>query len=243
MMFLLFVFFLVHTTIISGEECPEEKKVGDTCYTRVAMTDTHKYGCMENCTYRKTLGSDTGLYCFKPGSLHVTECGQTAYPIGVICGSGIRKENCSQCGDTKDNCEGNSSYSDCIFTTNGTCIPRGDEFDFGPYMESLGEALTEFETNTSQNILFPSVDSCSSDQIHNCWYSLSIIECGCGCELAGCWILCLKQRICNLPSYCKADRGSCWPRLLSWIAQVLPIILPPKIAGEIITGLQNGLCT
>merc|ERR1711962_246037 len=153
-MFLLFVFFVLPTTVISGEECPEEKKVGDTCYTRVAMTDTHKYGCMENCTYRKTLGSDTGLYCFKPGSLHVTECGETAYPIGVMCGSGIRKENCSQCGDTKDNCEGSSLYSDCIFTTNGTCIPRGDEFDFGAYMESLGEAFTEFETNTSQEILF-----------------------------------------------------------------------------------------
>merc|ERR1711962_339318 len=192
-MFLLFVFFVLPTTVISGEECPEEKKVGDTCYTRVAMTDTHKYGCMENCTYRKTLGSDTGLYCFKPGSIHVTECGETAYPIGVMCGSGIRKENCSQCGDTKDNCEGSILYSDCIFTTNGTCIPRGDEFDFGPYMESLGEAFSEFETNTSQEILFPHVDSCLTDQIRNCWYSLGPrISVGCRKCAPGtnvsCWV-------------------------------------------------------
>jgi len=74
-MFVLFVFFLLDTSVTSAEKCPEEKRVGDTCYTRVAMTDTHQYGCMENCTYKKTNSSDTGLYCFKTGSLQVTECG------------------------------------------------------------------------------------------------------------------------------------------------------------------------
>jgi len=55
------------------QECPDEKTVGDTCYTKVAMIDTTEYGCMENCTYKKTQGSDSGLYCFKPGILPVTE--------------------------------------------------------------------------------------------------------------------------------------------------------------------------
>jgi len=74
-MFLLFVFFLLHTTETSGEVCPEEKKVGDICYTRVAMTDTQQYGCKENCTYKKTNSSDTTQYCFQRGDLQVTKCG------------------------------------------------------------------------------------------------------------------------------------------------------------------------
>merc|ERR1711962_675018 len=74
-MFFLLVFFVLHTAVTSGENCPEQKRVGDTCYTRVAMTDTHQYGCKENCTYKKTNSSDTKLYCFKTGSLQVTECG------------------------------------------------------------------------------------------------------------------------------------------------------------------------
>merc|ERR1711962_1370800 len=74
-MFFLLVFFVLHTAVTSGENCPEQKRVGDTCYTRVAMTDTHQYGCKENCTYKKTNSSDTQLYCFKTGSLQVTENG------------------------------------------------------------------------------------------------------------------------------------------------------------------------
>jgi len=37
------------------------------------MIDTTQHGCMENCTYKKTLGSDSGHYCFKHGILPVTE--------------------------------------------------------------------------------------------------------------------------------------------------------------------------
>merc|ERR1711962_1872569 len=74
-MFFLLVFFVLHTAVTSGENCPEQKRVGDTCYTRVAMTDTHQYGCKENCTYKKTNSSDTGLYCFKKGYLQVKKCG------------------------------------------------------------------------------------------------------------------------------------------------------------------------
>merc|ERR1711962_623335 len=72
-MYLLLGFFLFHAIV--AEECPVEKRVGDTCYTRVAIADTNQYGCMENCTYKKTDSSDTGLYCFKTGSLQVTDCG------------------------------------------------------------------------------------------------------------------------------------------------------------------------
>merc|ERR1711962_345262 len=72
-MFFLFVFFLLHPSVTSVQECPDEKKVGNTCYTKVGMIDTTEYGCMENCTYKKTLGSDSGHYCFKHGILPVTE--------------------------------------------------------------------------------------------------------------------------------------------------------------------------
>merc|ERR1711962_131026 len=72
-MFFLFVFFLLHTSVTSTQECPDRKTVGNTCYTKVAMIDTTQYGCMENCTYKKTQGSDSGLYCFKRGILPVTE--------------------------------------------------------------------------------------------------------------------------------------------------------------------------
>merc|ERR1712126_313789 len=76
-MYLLLGFFLFHAIV--AEECPVEKRVGDTCYTRVAIADTNQYGCMENCTYKKTNSSDTGLYCFKTGSLQVTECPGTCF--------------------------------------------------------------------------------------------------------------------------------------------------------------------
>merc|ERR1711962_1575009 len=81
-MFFLLVFFVLHTAVTSGENCPEQKRVGDTCYTRVAMADTHQYGCKENCTYKKTNSSDTGLYCFKTGSLQVTKCGPESETSG-----------------------------------------------------------------------------------------------------------------------------------------------------------------
>jgi len=131
-MFFLLVFFVLHTAVTSGENCPEEKRVGDTCYTRVAMADTHQYGCMENCSYKKTNSSDTGLYCFKTGSLQVTECGNFtgAYQeegflkIGVTCGSGVRREFCFQCGNTKDSCQGVGDHPDCIFTSSFNCIPN-----------------------------------------------------------------------------------------------------------------------
>jgi len=118
-MFLLFGFFLLHTTIISGEECPQEKKVGDICYTRVAMTDTHQYGCMENCTYKKTNSSDTGLYCFKTGSLQVTKCGETLPPFEVTCGDGQREDSCNECPATVAGC---TSF-DCVFL-DGKCKPK-----------------------------------------------------------------------------------------------------------------------
>jgi len=129
-MFFPFMLLLLHGTITSADDyCPDEKRVGDICYTKVAMTDTSPYGCMENCTYKKTFGIDSGLYCFKRGSLQVTQCGgETPYEIGgnllVTCGSGIFAPFCSQCGTTDAECEGNGNPdSECVFD-NETCVPR-----------------------------------------------------------------------------------------------------------------------
>merc|ERR1712126_542930 len=77
-MLFLFVSIFLHGMAMSGDpiDCPYNKKVGDTCYTRVKhSTPTQEYGCMQNCTYRKTSEPENGnLYCFKAGPLPVTEC-------------------------------------------------------------------------------------------------------------------------------------------------------------------------
>jgi len=97
----------------------------------VARTDTSQYGCMENCTYKKTFGIDSGLYCFKKGSLQVTNCGgERPYEIGynllVTCGSGILAPFCSQCGTMDAECEGiGNPDSECVLDS-GTCVPRYD---------------------------------------------------------------------------------------------------------------------
>jgi len=129
-MFFPFMLFLLHGTVTSADKnCPLEKRVGDICYTRVAMTDTSQYGCMENCTYKKTYGIDSGLYCFMRGSLQVTQCGgETPYEIGenllVKCGSGIIVPFCFQCGTTDAECEGiGNPDSECVLDR-GTCVPR-----------------------------------------------------------------------------------------------------------------------
>jgi len=129
-MFFPFMLFLLHGTVTSADDyCPEEKRVGNICYTKVAMTDTSPYGCMENCTYKKTFGIDSGLYCFKKGSLQVTQCGgETPHEIGdnllVKCGSGIIVPFCFQCGTTDAECEGiGNPDSECVLDR-GTCVPR-----------------------------------------------------------------------------------------------------------------------
>jgi len=128
-MFVLLVFFLLDTSVTSAEECPEEKRVGDICYTKVAMAPTHQYGCIENCTYKKTDSSDTGLYCFKTGSLQVTECGggfidsHKCSKDEYLCGSGNCVPSCSVCGTTKAQCQGTSTTSAC-YLMDGQCVPR-----------------------------------------------------------------------------------------------------------------------
>jgi len=286
MMFLLFVFFLVHTTIISGEECPEEKKVGDTCYTRVAMTDTHKYGCMENCTYKKTLGSDTGLYCFKTGPLHVAECGESPYPISgyipeytcgnsdvvpycfecgdtradcegeiiinpsdcvlasngtcvprssdILCGSGMEMPYCSWCGNTEPECEGDIFPSDCILD-NGTCIRRWFEIDIGIFMNSLEQSFIELETNSSAEIVSPSMDSCSflGQPICIFWAGIVVFDCKhCGLN-DDCLKTCLKEKICTIPSKCLPG-GACYNFVLDKIEKLLKTLHFPSIVIEII---------
>merc|ERR1711962_1330708 len=342
-MFFLFVFFLLHTSVTSAEECPDEKTVGNTCYTKVAMIDTTEYGCMENCTYKKTQGSDSGLYCFKHGILPVTEsecvyngtdttitdnpgcviqpntqmvshgakgipdyfpfhsnsenvCAhychavlpyceywtynyggkglcwlmttpgftypyggavtgnkactgagagpiEPGFDIGVTCGSGIQEQFCFQCGDTKEYCQGNSPNSSCVLTNSGNCIPRSptNEFDFGPYMGSVLEALVEFEDNTDSDILFPNPDSCGFFQKIQCLTQLGVGLAGCvSCKLnATCWLSCLKDKICGLSSSCSLG-GSCFDDLLGKISSALGASgLSAQDIGEISEGLRN----
>merc|ERR1711962_283961 len=248
-MYLLLVFFLFHAIV--AEECPLEKRVGDICYTRVAMSPTHQYGCIENCTYKKTSGPDTGLYCFKTGSLQVTACGagpiEPGFDIGVTCGSGLEEEHCFQCGKDKDVCQGLSPMSDCVFTDNSNCIPRPttNEFDFGQYMGFLNEALVEFEDNTNSDILFPSADSCSFFQKIKCLTELGVGLAGCvSCKLnPTCWISCLKDKICGLSSYCLPG-GPCFDDLFGKISSVLRNIgLPPQEIKEILEALRNFVCS
>jgi len=77
MLFLFVLIVLQHMAMSKIQtDCPQTKKVGDTCYTLMEMTSTQKYGCMEDCTYRKTVEPENGnLYCFKAGPLPVTDCG------------------------------------------------------------------------------------------------------------------------------------------------------------------------
>jgi len=452
-MFFLFVFFLLHSSVTSVQECPDEKTVGNTCYTRVAMIDTTEYGCMENCTYKKTQGSDSGHYCFKRGILPVTESecvyngtdititdnpgcvvqpntqmvshgakgipdyfpfhsnsenvcahychavlpyceywtynyggkglcwlmttpgftypyggavtgnkactGAGAGPIepgfdigvtcgsgikeqfcfqcgiskdncqgnspnsscvlspsgnciprsttiqieiglgvlcgsgieeqhcfqcgkskdncqgnspnsscvlspsgnciprkpaieienglGVVCGSGTQEQHCFQCGETKDNCQGNSPNSSCVLTNSGNCIPRWptNEFDFGPYMGSVLESLEEFEDNTDSNILFPSPDSCGFFKKIKCLTQLGVGLAGCvTCKRdVTCWRSCLKDKICGLSSYCLPG-GPCFDDLFGKISSVLRNIgLPPQEIKEILEALRNFVCS
>merc|ERR1711962_939562 len=70
MIYILFMTFLLQQT---WAVCPEEKTVGDICYTRVDFTDTSQYGCIEGCTYKKTNDDESNkLYCFKKGPLPVS---------------------------------------------------------------------------------------------------------------------------------------------------------------------------
>jgi len=248
-MYLLLGFFLFHAIV--AEECPVEKRVGDTCYTRVAIADTNQYGCMENCTYKKTNSSDTGLYCFKTGSLQVTDCGAPLIEIegglGVVCGSGTKEQYCFQCGKTIDNCEGTNPKSSCILSNSGNCIPRSttNEFDFGPYMESLNEALVEFENNTSSDILFPSSDSCSIFKKIKCLAELGAWVASCvSCKRdVKCWISCLKAKICRFSSYCLPG-GSCFDDLLDKISSALGASgLTAKEIEEILEALKNYICS
>lgn len=64
--------------------CPMDKKVGDTCYTRVDTTiDFKKFECDQDCTYKKTGSEDEQLYCFKKGPLPVSECGNTIETLPI----------------------------------------------------------------------------------------------------------------------------------------------------------------
>merc|ERR1711962_1281310 len=70
MIYILLVTFLLQQTWAA---CPEEKTVGDICYTRVDFTDTSQYGCIEGCTYKKTNDDESNkLFCFKKGPLPVS---------------------------------------------------------------------------------------------------------------------------------------------------------------------------
>merc|ERR1711962_847152 len=177
-MFFLLVFLVLCTAVTSGQNCPKEKRVGDTCYTRGAMAHTHQYGCMENCSYKKTNSSDTGLYCFKTGSLQVTECGNStgggyleeAYiNIGVTCGSDVRKDFCFQCGDTFDSCQGADLHPDCILD-NKTCIPNNREwvppFRPGPGTNGEPNSLCYYFSNTLVNSWMDAENGCLRRRSH-----------------------------------------------------------------------------
>merc|ERR1712243_201492 len=86
MLFLFVLIVLQHMAMSKIQtDCPQTQKVGDTCYTRVEMTSTQKYGCMQDCIYRKTEEPENdNLYCFKSGPLPVTECGLTNGTSPVI---------------------------------------------------------------------------------------------------------------------------------------------------------------
>jgi len=147
-MFLLLVFFLLYTSVASAENCPEEKKVGDTCYTRVAMADTHQYGCIENCTYKKTNGSDTELYCFKRGILPVTECEVITIP-DVTCGDGMKVEFCIECPANEEGC----TSEDCKFI-GGRCVPAGEimlKRIAGSSPKYFNKTFDEYEQGFSSN--------------------------------------------------------------------------------------------
>jgi len=153
-MFFPFMLFLLYGSVTYAEDCPVEKRVGDICYTRVAKTDTHQYGCIENCTYKKTFGIDSGLYCFKKGSLQVSECGgETPHEIGgnflVTCGSGVVAPFCFQCGNTEAKCQGINPNSKCVID-DGKCLLRhnitcgsGEEI---PYCFQCGKTSAECES-------------------------------------------------------------------------------------------------
>jgi len=248
-MYLLLVFFLFHAIV--AEECPVEKRVGDTCYTRVAIADTHQYGCMENCSYKKTNSSDTGLYCFKTGSLQVTDCGAPSIEIenelDVVCGSGTKEQYCFQCGKANDDCEGTNPRSSCVLTASGNCIPRSryNEFHFGPYMGSVFEALEEFENNTNSDILYPSPDSCGFFQKIKCMTKLGVGLAGCvSCKRkATCWLSCLKEKLCGLPSICSPG-GACFNALLDKISSTLRVSgISSQNIGVILDGLRNFVCS
>jgi len=79
-MLFLFVLSILQLAVVSQATryCPINKKVGDTCYTRVdTIIDFKKYDCYQDCAYKKTGMDDGQLYCFKPGSNRVSECGPT----------------------------------------------------------------------------------------------------------------------------------------------------------------------
>jgi len=164
--------------------------------------------------------------------------------IGVTCGSGTKEQFCFQCPSGLDNCQGNGKHPDCIWTKSDNCIPSGNVFDFGPFMDSLEKALINFETNTRPEILFPSLDSCSNWQKIRCFAQLGkgLIQCRkCGLSVS-CWISCLKEKICNLPRYCLPG-GPCFNDLLKKIASFLGGIFPPKIVEEILAALQVLICS
>merc|ERR1712126_174135 len=247
-MYLLLGFFLFHAIV--AEECPVEKRVGDTCYTRVAIADTNQYGCMENCTYKKTNSSDTGLYCFTTGSLQVTDCGAPSIEIedelGVVCGSGTKEQYCFQCGKTIDNCEGTNPKSSCILSNSGNCIPRSttNEFDFGPYMESVLDSLEKFEDNTSPDILYPSPDSCGFFQKIKCLTTFGVGLAGCvSCKRqTTCWLSCLRDKVCGLSSSCSIG-GSCFNELLDKVSTALGASgLSAQDIGDIVEGVKNFVC-
>jgi len=149
-MFFLLVFFVLHTAVTSGENCPEEKRVGDTCYTRVAMADTHQYGCMENCSYKKTNSSDTGLYCFKTGSLQVTECGN------------FTGDNRECVPPFRPGPGSNGQPNSLCYYFPNTLVNRWEDAENG--CQRLNSYLAPVETQAQQDFIVKVIDPTTSDR-------------------------------------------------------------------------------
>jgi len=123
----------------------------------------------------------------------------------------------------------------------GNC--GGEEFDFGPYMDSLEQAFKDFKANTSAEIFSSSSDSCSFADKMMCMIHLGkgIFECRKCKTKVTCWIPCIKEKICNLESHC-IPGGPCFNDLLIEITSALGGFLPATTVNEILGAITAMVC-
>jgi len=132
---------------------------------------------------------------------------------------------------------------ECLASCGKICgIPTPGEFDIGIFMKNVEEIILELETNSTAEIISPSLDSCSTLHKASCIVQAgkAFVDCRACKTDFNCWKKCLLEKLCKISSYC-IPGGECYQYVLTKIEKLISF-LPTSIQQEIINYLKNLTC-